>query len=236
MQKAGQSEHSRRLKAIRPYINFNYDLRSELPASAKRKIKKYYDAIEALKARPNIEYRPRIRARLKEAQQFAQHETHLPGIRVAFIPVGNKATARFKVRKSKKGISFAVRERGIERKSIPFSPRKLIHDPDRHIAEVLAKEPKATHFAIQAGKYEISKALTRGRVAPRVKELMQRYSKGGAKFKVSRRGRALNHWDQWMHGINAYYFPEQASAAEYMQSKIKSGKAHRKIRKRRNKR
>lgn len=230
MQKARQSVHSRRMQAIRPYVNFNYNLRKPLTAHAKAKIKKYFDEIEALKARNHVIYRPRRADRLKAAQEFAQHENHLPGLRAAFIPVANPATAKLKVGRGRVP-RFTVKEvRGIERVSIPLRPRALIKDTAAEIGRALSKEPKATHFAIQAGKYEISHALGRERVLPRVRQLMERYSEGGAKFKASRR--SSNHWKEWMHGINAYFFPDQEPAGMFMQKKIEAGRAHRKRRKR----
>lgn len=230
MQKARQRVHSRRMQAIRPYVNFNYNLKKPLSSYAKAKIKKYFDQIEALKARNHIEYRPRRRDRLKAAQEFAQHETALPGLRVAFIPVANRATAKLKVGRGKTP-RFTIKEiRGIERRSIPLRPRALIRNTKAEIDRVLAVEPKATHFAIQAGKYEISHALSRERLLPRVRQLMERYSEGGAKFKASRH--SSNHWREWMHGINAYFFPDQEPAGMFMQKKIEAGRIHRKRRNR----
>lgn len=216
MQKSGQ-EHARRLKAIRPFVNFNYNLNVPLTASAKKKIKKYYDEISALKARNAVVYRPRRKDRLKAAQAFAQHEKNLPGLRVAFIPTAQPGIAKIKVSRGKVP-RFKVIERGIERESLPFNPRKLVRDPDGHVAELLATEPKATHFAVQAGRFEISAALTRERVAPRVKQLMERYSVGGERYKKTRN--SSNHWKEWMGGINVYRFPDQASPGAYMQAKL----------------
>lgn len=228
MQKSGQSLHARRMKAIRPYVNFNFNLNQPLSDAAKKKIKKYYDLVDSLKARPHIVYRPRKRDRLKAAQEFAQHEHILPGLRAAFIPVANPATAKLKVSRGKR-IRFKVREsRGIERISIPLRQRELVRDPQREIKRALATEPRATHFAVQAGKYEISQALSREKVAPRVIQLMERYSPGGARFKRSRN--SSNHWQEWLHGINAYYFPDQEPAGMYMQRKLEAARFHKKRR------
>lgn len=228
MQKAGQL-HARRLRDIRPYVNFDYDLRKPLTPAAERKILKYWRVIDSLKARNHIVYRPRNRKNLLPAQQFAQHEEFLPGIKAAFIPVADPETAELKIGRGKQ-LRFKVRERGIERESLPFNPRKLVRDPERHIAETLAQEPTATHFAVQAGKYEISAALTRERVAPRVLQLMERYSEGGKDFKRYRN--SSNHWKEWMHGLNVYRFPDQEDPGVFMQRKKEAG---RQLKKRRRK-
>jgi hypothetical protein len=56
--------HAQRLKAIRPFIDFNYDLRKPLSKYQKAKIKTYYDEIDQLTARPNKVYRPRKKENL----------------------------------------------------------------------------------------------------------------------------------------------------------------------------
>lgn len=204
------------MRDIRPYVNFDYDLRKPLTAAAQRKILKYWRVVDSLKARNHIVYRPRNKANLRAAQQFAQHEEFLPEINAAFIPVADPESAKLKIRRGKQ-LRFSVRERGIERESLPFSPFKLARNPAAHIKETLAQEPTATHFAIQAGKYEISAALTRERVAPRVLTLMERYAPGGKDYKQYRH--SSNHWSEWLHGLNVYRFPDQAEPGEFMQRK-----------------
>lgn len=226
MQKAGQL-HARRLRDIRPYVNFDYDLRKPLSPAAQRKILKYWRVIDSLKARNHIVYRPRDRSNLLPAQKFAQHEELLPGITAAFIPVADPKSARLKISRGKR-LRFKVRERGIERESLEFSPYKLARDPDGHIRDVLATEPKATHFAIQAGKYEISSAITRERVPARVKTLMERYSPGSKYYKQSRH--SSNHWSEWLHGLNVYRFPDQAEPGEFMQRKMEAARKLKKAR------
>lgn len=228
MQKAGQL-HARRMRDIRPFVNFDYDLRKPLSAAAQRKILKYWRVVDSLKARNHIVYRPRNKHNLLPAQKFAQHEELLPGITAAFIPVADPKSARLKIGRGKR-LRFKIRERGVERESLPFNARKLARDPDGHIAETLAKEPKATHFAVQAGKFEISAAITRERVAPRVKQLMERYSPGSKEYKQYRH--SSNHWKEWLHGLNVYRFPDQAEPGEFMQRKME---AARQLKKRRRK-
>src|SRR4051812_16427516 len=88
---------AQRLKEIRRFVEFDYDLRKPLTKSAKSKIKRYHDEITALTNRPYQVFRPRSKQHLREAQEFAQHEQFLPKLRVAFIPTdgANKVELKF---------------------------------------------------------------------------------------------------------------------------------------------
>lgn len=198
--------HAQRLKAIRKYINFDYDLRKPLSNYQKRKIKQYHDEIDALTARPNQVYRPKDKGRLRKAQQFAQHEKYLPGLDVAFIPTDGKTKA--KIRFDKSGDIVAVSDHVITR-GLELETDKLLIDPIAHVNEVIKRDPHAKQFTVKAGRYEIPVPVTRATVANYVARLTARYSDEGAN----------NYHGNWLHGLNSHTFKNQATFDEYQMAK-----------------
>lgn len=59
--------HKARLKALRPFVTFDYDLRKPLSRYQKRKIKGYYDQLEARSTRYDQTYKPKSKKNLKVA-------------------------------------------------------------------------------------------------------------------------------------------------------------------------
>lgn len=209
------SIHSQRLKAIRRFVSFNYDLRKPLSTSAKRKIKKYADEVEALTNRPYQVYRPRSRTHLHEAQAFAQHEARLPQLKVAFLP--SDGTHKIKVRFTRKGIR--AKTKNVIMTDVKLSIRQLLLDPEKHVNERIAGNP-AKQYTVQAGRYEIPRPYLPETVARGVSRLVNAYS-----------DKESNHYfGRWLHGLKAYQFVEQGTLQEYLiekQRSIRDGKRKR---------
>lgn len=205
--KQENSVHRIRMDFIRPYVTFNY---KNPTAYQKRKIKTYYDEIAALAVRPHHVYRPRKKERLKIAQQYAQHEKNLPGLKVAFIPTDGKHRPRLRFNDKKK--SLTVTTNHVSSKNIPFDIPKLIADPDGHIAQVMTQDARAAAFTIQAGKYEIPKALDKDFVPREVKKLMAKYGNEDAN----------NYFGNWLWGLKSHHFHEQDDLDDYLIAKQKA--------------
>ena len=200
--------HAQRLKTIRPYINFDYDLRKPLTEYQKRKIRKYWNEIEALTARPFHVYRPRTKKHLKKAQEYAQHETHLPGLKVAFIPTsGKKPRIRFN-----KGGNIVVSTDHVTTRILKLDTKKLIEDPVGHVNQVVERDPVAKRFSILCGRYEIANSYDRATVGLTVARLTARYDNTDAN----------NFHGRWLHGLAAHHFTEQADFNEYHAAKNKA--------------
>lgn len=218
--------HSQRLKDIRPFVNFNYDLRNKLTRAQQSKIKKYHDEIGALKARPFQVYRPRKAANLKAAQSFAQHEKKLPGLKVAFVPTNGKDKLKITIGKTGK---VKARTKYVTTEGFTFNPELLALDAEKEVARVI-KGDDSTHYAIRAGRYEIPKTATPDQIGKEVARLQSRYAEGGARF--DRPGHINNHWRNWLHGLNGYKFHNQADSKQYMEQKLQAKKELQKDRKR----
>lgn len=213
------SIHAQRLKQIRGFINFDYDLRKPLKKHQKAKIKKYYDEIEALTARPFQVYRPKSKANLKKAQQFAQHEKQLPGLKVAFIPTDGKNKAR--VRFSKKG-EIAVSSDHVTTRIVSLDPNQLLKNPAEYVKRRI-RNRKEKSYTVLAGRYEIPVGLNKATVPDYVARLTAKYGETDAN----------NYFGNWLKGLAAHSFENQSTFAVYLNEKQKNKKQLQ--RKRRNK-
>lgn len=214
-----KSIHAQRLKAIRPYINFNYDLRKPLSSYQKSKIKKYFDEVDALTARPFHVYRPRKKERLKKAQEFGQHEKQLPGLKVAFIPSNGKDKP--KIHFNSAGDIVATTEH-ITTRVLSLDTFELIKDPVGHVKSVIAKDKKAKRFTVLCGRYEIPVSQSRATIPEFVARLTARYDNEAAN----------NYHGNWLHGLAGHHFNNQADFQEYFNEKQKSKKKMQSERKR----
>lgn len=204
--RVGKQLHSDRLKQIRPFVDFNYDLRKPLSSAAKKKIKKYADEIAALTNRPYQIFRPRLSKHLHEAQAFAQHGANLPGLKVAFLPTdgNNKMQLRF----SKKGVTGKTKN--VIMSDVRLSVRQLLRDPEGHVNARILGNP-AKQFTIQAGRYEIPRPYLPESVAKAVAKFVSAYSDPEEN----------NYFGNWLHGLKAYQFVEQGTLGEYLREKQK---------------
>lgn len=207
-------------------MNFDYDLRKPLTASAKRKIKKYHDEISALTNRPYQVFRPRSPEHLRAAQEFAQHEKLLPGLKVAFIPTdgANRVELHF----NKSGVKGKTKHVTIS--DVRLSVSQLLINAEKHVNERIQGNP-AKQFTVQAGRYEIPQPYLPSTVGKAVARLVARY---GAESGI---GPSDNHYfGRWLHGLKAYEFEAQAGLQEYLiekQKAITEGKRRRKRARRR---
>lgn len=207
--------HSERLKKIRPFVDFNYDLRKPLTRAAKAKIKKYADEVDALTARPYQVYRPRRKDHLAAAQEFAQHEKKLPGLKVAFLATDGREKVSLSFNKS----GVKAKSRYVDKEYIRLSIKGLLRDPKAHTEQRVAFHP-AKSFTIQAGRYEIPRSFSKDLIGEGVAKYVNRYSNEDAN----------NYFGNWLHGVFAYQFHDQASIGEYLQAKqnqIRKGKRER---------
>lgn len=222
--------HIDRLKAIRPFVEFNYNINSikkgNLSAYDKRKIKEYYDAISAATAQPNYAYKPRNKAHRKAALEYA-NQADLKQLKTVFIPVprqGMKPELKF----TKNGL---VTKTGfVETRQISFNKFALIKDRQKEVKRVLEKFPeKYRRFTIQCGQYEYLAAAVRSRVDSEVARLMERYGNEDKN----------NYFGNWLNGLYGYEFINQSTEGAYFAAKSRARKELQKQRrnvKRKNKR
>ena len=204
-----KSLHAQRMKEIRSFVNFDFDLRKELTPYQKSKIKKYHDEITALTARPYQVYRSKDKTRLSKVQKFAQHEKQLAGLKVAFVPTNGKDKAVIKI--SKKG-QVTASTHHITTRLLELDTDELLNDPKAHVNKVITRDKAAKRFSVLAGRYEIPVTLDRGLVAEYVANLTAKYSNDAAN----------NYHGNWLHGLAAHHYKNQDDFSDYMREKQKA--------------
>ena len=226
-------EYSQKLKTIRPFVEFNYDLRKPLHANSKRKIDRYFEAINAIQARPNKVYRSKNKKRVKEVQEYGRNGfENLPQIKVAFYEssAANPVTLRF----DKKGVK--AHGKFFDFRYIPFNKLALLRNPDKEISRAL-KDPAtngANYYRVavgQDGQYSIASPRSKSRVKPFIQQLMAKY------VKEDEQGNALNnYWGNWLHGLLPITAKNQTDLRTFLvkEAKIKDDLKAKRKRARRN--
>lgn len=226
---SGGKNYSQRLKAIRTYVNFNYDLRKPLTSAAKAKINKYYDYIDKLTVRDHFVYRARSKKNLKTAQQYSQQNTHYKDIKVAFVPKGTDARPRVKF--DKRGEMTLVGDR-VTRHAILFDKEDLIAaDADgaaeEYINSVINDATTCKRYSVMAGEFEVPLSTTREKITGEVLRLMNKYNAEDYNpDKLS-----SHYFGNWLFGVNGYNFINQDHLIEYRtrQKKISKENARAKV-------
>ena len=213
-----QINYAQHLKDIRPYVDFDYDLRKPLSSAAKAQISRYYGYIQKLTVRQHQVFRTTNPAHLKAAQRFAQHDPSGYGrLKVAFIP--NSGEAPLKIKFDAKG---RVRAKGahFEQIEVPLDPEHLVQAEEEGFVEEyidaqIDDAPPAKQYVVMAGEFEVPSSRARKFITAYVADLMSRYAadklKGGEDDN--------HHYKNWMFGIIGYNFANQAELGEYRRAK-----------------
>lgn len=219
---SGGKNYSQRLKSIRTYVNFNYDLRKPLSSAAKAKINKYYDYIDKLTVRDHFVYRARSKKNLNTAQRYSQQNTHYKDIKVAFVPKGTDKRPRVKF--SAKGEMTLVGD-NVTRHAILFDKEELIEadangEAEEYIESVIDDAPTCKRYSVMAGEFEIPLSTIRDKITNEVLRLMNTYS--AEKFNPEQR--SSHYFGNWLFGVNGYNFANQDQLIEYRTRQRKIGK------------
>lgn len=214
------------LKAIRPFVDFDYNLNRPLGPSQKAKIKRYYDAIENIQSRSNKVFRSRVRKNVEAVQKFGRNEFDgLPGIKVAFYESPQANPTQVRIRNGRVTAKSQYFDIGF----IELDSEALADDPDAVLDEALA-ESTAKYFRVSTGRFSIESTQTRSRIKPKVKRLMQKYDT----YKDDGT-RANNNYRNWLNGLIEIHAQNQNDLAEFRlrEARFKKGRDKRRRKKRR---
>lgn len=229
--------HKARFKAIRRFVSFNYDLRHKLTTPQKRKINKYFSAIDPLMARSFHVYRSKDPAKLSRVREFSGNADQLNSLKdlknIALVPVADpKLRKRIKVTAR----SISIEYDNVKTEIIEFDKRELIKDPENHIETLISEyAPNAKQFNVAVGQdgiYEITDSVMMGskeRIKQVVTNLMERYSPGGKDY--YKKGKTNNHFKYWLFGLKAHEFKNQADWLEFKREWNYANKTKKKDRK-----
>jgi len=189
-------QYNDKLKEIRPYIDFNFNLNEKLTPAQKSKITRYHKAIVEIKRHSNQIYRPRRKDHLKTAQKYGNHPAGHPGIKVAFIPAGKE---KIKITFKRNG-ELTAKSKHVNTRYFEFDQQRLAEMPDTEIARLLKERPNARAFNIQTGIHEIKRPTNRVEIGEKIHRLINQYDDD----------KKNNHYANWMHGIKTHEFKNQA--------------------------
>lgn len=221
--------HIERLKKIRPFVNFDYNINSMKAGNIsdydKRKIKQYFDEINEMTAHPHYIYRPRKKDRKEKALKFANQKKLGQMKDLVFLPVSNP-DEKPKLKFTEDGLQI---ETGfIIADSVLFDKPKLLSDPRKEVSEKIATlDPSINRFTLMCGKHEsLTNAGDRQTIVSTIERMMLQYGKEGKEP------------EKWLNGVWTYQTKNQANWNEYLREKKKNKDKFKAIRnrdKRRNK-
>lgn len=215
--RSGAIDYSQRLKAIRPFVSFNYDLRKPLASAQKAKINKYYDYIQKLTIRPHQVFRARTDKKLRAVQRFAQHDSHHRELRVAFVP--NAGSERMRISVTKRG-EVRGRTGHIRVFEIPLDHMKLVTEGRSYIQRKINEGPDVQRYVIQAGAFENVGAYAKPFIVDEVLKKMERY--GSDKYDADDPN--SHYFGNWLFGLNGYRFRRQEELMAYREARRQAAK------------
>ena len=189
------------MKQLRPFVEWDVDLRKQLTPAEKRRITLYHNQLEELRNRAHILYRPRSKAAKEAAIEYAAGNGNvLKGFKAIPVPVTDPSTAKVSFRKGK---GIAVKTSGGSRKFIPFSdPVRLAKEPREYVNELI-KNHNQEYFQISVGLHESLGTFHRKFVAERIEKLMMNY----------------NTAKDWVRGLYGVTLGKQVSIEEYLKAR-----------------
>lgn len=206
------ADYRQRMRDIRKFVDFDYDLRKPLSSAAKARINSYHDAIEKLTIRPHQVFRARTEKNLRAVQRFAQHDKRHKLIKVAFVPTDGESKAKVSISRRGEVRSKVGHIRVFE---IPLDTDRLIEEGADYVAEAIAEGPEVQRYVIQAGAFEVPSTSLPEFVVRDVSRIMAKY--GADKYDPNKN--SSHYFGNWLFGLNGYRFRKQDELTAYRANK-----------------
>lgn len=210
-------DYKQRMKLMRSFVDFDYDLRKPLSPQSKAKINRYHAEYKRLIARPNQIYRARKPKRLQAAQTLGGHDKTLKGFKVAIIQADPYDRAQVKF--DSKGKAYTVSNH-VTSRLIELDTLALVDDSFAEVERAIA-HTNSNAFTIAAGPFEIARGYDAATLPNAINELTTKYSEEDD-----------NHYfGNWLHGVYSHTFTDQSNLGEYLAVKQKAKRAHQDVNK-----
>ena len=201
------------LKAIRPFVTFDYNLNQQLTPSQKSKITRYYNQIGRLKARPHKVYRSKSSDNMSRARDYSQQPKGLPGLKAAFIPTSGGKKVKVHITKN----HLKIIEDGITLTFINFNKDDLIKYGTDYTLVQMDKDARnngeASGYMIAAGMYEIPQGYrTIKQTNDAIQALMIAYSDGDMN----------NYYANWLTGVRVIRTDSTNKARKFLSERKKA--------------
>lgn len=196
------------MRALRPFVNFDIDLRAPLNSAQKAKINKYKKELDRMTAGKPYEiqiFRPRDKTKLKKVQEFGGQDASLKEFKVAFIP---KTSKYQKIGFNKNGEPY-TKTKNVKSNYIALDTDELIGDNIEDYVYSKVKNRTEKRFTIQAGDWEIRNTYSKKVLGKEIAKLALEYSDPTAN----------NFIGKWCHGVLAHEFTDQEDLSSYLDAK-----------------
>lgn len=205
-----------RWNRIRPYVGFKLKPKQGLSDYEKRKLRRYYKAVQILDSasRPVHVYKGKKGSkRLKGAQRYAQMPSSLSEFQVAFIP--NPSGEPVDIHFSRDGKVSEITSKGVRRAAFLFEdyetePGEFQEDPFSVVERIVHGPAKGlVEFHVLNGAWEIgSSGFQWPFIGEEVARLYNEYK--------DRKGHEAA---RWLKGIGGYKFTSKKTAEEYKEAR-----------------
>lgn len=222
------ADYKAKMKQIRSYVSFNYDLRKPLTAGQKARITKYHNYLMgsiAPDSPSTYVYRPRDKKTLRTVQKAVGTPPGFGALKVAFVPTLSDSVKS--MRYNKKSGTFVVTSLYGQSVYIPLDPERMIGaNAAQYIDQAINRHKKFPRYVIQYGEWD-SPAMSREFITEEIVKLAERYNVPG------------NHnYKNWLMGITAINITNQADRDKYLDARhaaaLEKTRARRKATKRKN--
>lgn len=196
-------DYKARMRELRGFVDFNYDLRKNLSPASKGKINKYWEELQEAKAQPHRIYRAKSKKQLNAVKSATGFQ--LPGFKVAIIPNPDPQNP-YKVKAIKSGLVFS--NSTSDKYFIPFKMDNLATDTQGEIKRAL-KKAKGDLIAIACGKFEYRQRFDNKQKAEKTLNMFV------AKYDVE----GHHHYSKWLLGIYDVKIKNQERLTDEMAKK-----------------
>lgn len=159
------------MKSIRPYVTFNYDLRSGMAGQSKAKIKRYHKALSRKTRPPHIVYRPRRKDHLKIAMNKAGFTPEISQIKAVPILTTEDRPARWIDKKGR----FILQEKYVKTVFVAADAMAIIKDPTAYARKIIRENPNIETFNIRVGDSYLPTVFTKRTFTAGFNRLLSRY-------------------------------------------------------------
>lgn len=208
--KLRDTQYKEKMRRLRKFVDFDYDLRKPLTKYQKTKINKYSKELDRLtKNKPySVQvYKSKNRARLESVKVMGGNDSSLKGFKVAFVP---KTSEHQKITFNKKG-EPQIKSRHVTETFYEFDQERLALEGGAYAQSVAVKAARKS-YAIKTGDWQLAATFPAALIGERIDQLQQAYSVEGAN----------NHYSNWMLGLVGYDFTNQSDVHEYRREKRKA--------------
>jgi len=202
-------KYNDRLKQIRKYVDFDYDLRKPLAPAQKGKINKYWEFIQDRTQgdEPIKSFRGRKKQHIETAKAAAGTPPELKDLNTAFFTT---TSGDIKIKFDKEG-NLTIKNDFVDTSFLPLDPDELLSDNAEDYINDLVTENGFDKYTMTYGEWD-SHDFDAPNAAGEVMRLINNPKYTGDP-------QANHYFENWLFGINGLTFKSQRTLDMYLSDK-----------------